>query len=131
MTLKILLVDDNISMVSFLGKYLNKKGYQNEGVYAVPDALESISKKKFDVVIADVCFNQFSGLVLLKSIKSRGDMTPVIMMSGYAKSEQVLECLRIGAYDFLFKPFRLEVLAEILKGIENRNERFAKLGVIE
>ena len=129
MSLKILVVDDNQRLVDFLAMYLSKKGYNAQGVTSVPEALGIIAQEKFDVLIVDACFEHVSGLTLLKSLRSRGDLTPVIMMSGYAQPQQVQECLKLGADDFLFKPFRLEVLADILQGIESRNRRFAKMGV--
>jgi DNA-binding response OmpR family regulator len=74
--------------------------------------------------------NSFSGISFLKSIKNRGDTSPVIMMSGYADRSEVQECLNLGAYDFLFKPFHMEVVIEVLQAIDKRNQRFVKMGVI-
>ncbi|MBF0503651.1 MAG: response regulator [Candidatus Omnitrophica bacterium] len=129
MAMNILVVDDKQEMASFLTLYLKNKGYSSRGVCSVQEAWELLSKEKFDVVITDVCLKESSGLILLKSIKSRGDTTAVVMMSGYAQPQQVVECLNLGAYDFLFKPFHLEVLAEVLQNIKNRNQRFAEMGV--
>jgi len=131
MPLNILIVDDNQNMVSMLSMYFTQKGSKVTGVYNVPQALEAFAKDRFDAVLVDVCLKPFSGMVFLKSLKSRGNATPMIMMSGYAKPEQIEECLSLGAYDFLLKPFRLELLDEILQTIEDRHQRFAKMGVIQ
>ena len=94
------------------------------------EALDKIERVQIDAMVIAVSLKGFSGLSLLKSLKNRGDVTPVIMMSAYATHEMAEECLNHGAYDFLFKPFRLEVLADILEGIKKRNDRLAKMGVI-
>jgi DNA-binding NtrC family response regulator len=117
-------------MLHFLQVCLTKKGFRATAVANVPEALEAVSKEKFDVFIVDVRLKQFSGISFLKSIKNRGDTSPVIMMSGYADRSEVQECLNLGAYDFLFKPFHMEVVIEVLQAIDKRNQRFVKMGVI-
>lgn len=128
--LNILILDDNRDMLHFLQVCLTKKGFRATAVANVPEALEAVSKEKFDVFIVDVRLKQFSGISFLKSIKNRGDTSPVIMMSGYADRSEVQECLNLGAYDFLFKPFHMEVVIEVLQAIDKRNQRFVKMGVI-
>ena len=129
MALNVLVVDDDPNFVAALTLYLGKKGFGVRGVNTVTEALDVFTKEKFDAAVVDVCIAKFSGLVFLKSIKSSRHTIPVIMMSGSAQSQRVRECLNLGAYDFLFKPFRLEVLHGILHTIENRKERFANMGV--
>ena len=117
-------------MLHFLQVCLTKKGFRTTAVPNVPEALEAISKEKFDVFIVDVRLKQFSGISFLKSIRNRGDVSPVIMMSGFADRKEVQECLNLGAYDFLFKPFHLEVVIDLLQNIDKRNQRFEKMGVV-
>lgn len=128
--LNILILDDNRDMLHFLQVCLTKKGFRTTAVPNVPEALEAISKEKFDVFIVDVRLKQFSGISFLKSIRNRGDVSPVIMMSGFADRKEVQECLNLGAYDFLFKPFHLEVVIDLLQNIDKRNQRFEKMGVV-
>lgn len=128
--LNVLIVDDNKEMVAYLKSYLVRKGYQATGVYSVPLALDAIEKNVFDVMVIDVCLESFSGVSLLKSVKNRGDLCPIVMMSGFATHEMAEECLNLGAYDFLFKPFRLQIIDGILQNLKNRKERLTKMGVM-
>ncbi len=128
--LNILVVDDNKDMVSYLKSYLSRRGHHVVGVYNVAQALDAIEENVFDAMIVDVCLDNISGVSLLKSVKNRGDLSPVIMMSGYASQEMAMECLSLGAYDFLFKPFRLQVLEDILLTVQNRKARLTRMGVM-
>ena len=129
--LNILVIDDSKDMAIGLKKYLIKKGFKVTGVFSVFDAVDVILKEKIDVFIVDVHLKNFSGISFLKSVKNRGDLTPVIMMSADVSPKEFHECLILGAYDFLFKPFRWEMLFEILQTIDKRNQRFFETGVIQ
>lgn len=127
---KVLIIDNDRDMVKFLRLYLDKKGIKSVGVHSVTEALGVYDPNSFDAIVADVCLERFSGVSLLKSIRGRGDLIPVIMMSAYATREMAQECLVLGAHDFLFKPFRLAVLEEILRGIHVRKQRLIHMGVM-
>lgn len=127
---KVLIVDKEPLMVKFLQMYLKQKGIESQGVLGVTQALSVYSDNHFDAIVMDVCLERFSGVSFLKSIKGRGDLIPVIMMSANATREMAQECLLLGAHDFLFKPFRLSVLEEILRAIQIRKQRLVHMGVM-
>ena len=128
--LKILVVDDNRDIIKCLNSYMVNKGYQVSGVSNVPQALSELGREKFDVAIVDICLEGISGISLLKSIKGREDLMPVVMMSAYETQEIVRECLSLGAYDFIAKPFRVVELEEILQNIQRRKQRLVNMGVL-
>lgn len=130
MTLNILVVDDNREMALMMQMFLQKKGYAVAVAGNVSDALSILKNQSIDIVISDVVLQDISGLSILKTIKSRGSFIPVVMMSAYVNREIAVECLSLGAYDFLFKPFRLSVLEDILKEVAERRERWIKGGII-
>lgn len=130
MSLKVLVVDDNVQMTRMIGLYLTAQKTEVFTAPSVTEALNVLRSQPIDLVICDVVLSDISGVSLLKTIKSRGSFVPVVMMSAYASREVATECLTLGAYDFLFKPFRLNILEDILGEITERRERWIKGGIL-
>ena len=128
--MNILVVDDNVEMAHMFKAYLTKKGHTVATAGRINVALDFLKTKKWDMVFVDVVFPDISGISLLKTIKSRGDFIPIIMMSAYANREPAVTCLSLGAYDFIFKPFRMIMVEDIIKEIQDRKDRWIKAGLI-
>ncbi len=122
---KILVVDDEESIRYMLKMALEEAGYEVE---LAPDgitALAKLTESVFDCVISDVRMPEMSGLELLKAIQEiRPDLT-VIVMSAFGNLDTAIEAMKLGAYDYVSKPFKQDEILLTLKKAEER-ERLRK-----
>ncbi|MEE8349616.1 MAG: sigma-54 dependent transcriptional regulator [Acidobacteriota bacterium] len=112
----ILVVDDEQSMLEFMEIALTKEGCEVSCVQDGKEALKILSKKSgFDLVISDLRIGAFDGLELLKKSKSVDPDMPFIFMTAYASSETAIEALKMGAFDYITKPFQVEDLRNLIR----------------
>ncbi len=98
---------------------LGKEGYRLTLAESGRKATEIFDKSSFDLVISDIKMPDMSGVEVLRHIKETDPSVPVIMVTAYASAETAVEALRLGAYDYLTKPFKLEELkANIRNALE-------------
>ncbi|HEY7817903.1 MAG TPA: sigma-54 dependent transcriptional regulator, partial [Vicinamibacteria bacterium] len=116
---RILVVDDEESMRQLLEIALGKEGYHLTLAESGKKAIELFDKSSYDLVISDIKMADMSGVEVLRHIKETDPPVPVIMVTAYASAETAVEALRLGAYDYLTKPFKLEELkANIRNALE-------------
>ncbi len=101
----ILVVEDEWAVNNNIMKILSKKGYHIEQAVNKEDSLEKIRETQFKVVLLDLKMPGVKGLELLKAIREVQPETKVIIITGYASLETAVETARLGAVDFLAKPF--------------------------
>jgi DNA-binding response OmpR family regulator len=116
MVKKVLLAEDDVTMVSLLKTLLKMEGYQVIALDADADVLEAVKREKPDLLLLDVYLSHQSGLEILAKLRRSKDTSSVcvVMTSGLNVKE---ECLRRGANDFLLKPY----MPDDLIGILHRN----------
>jgi len=123
---RILVVDDDVAVRNTMYEYIKTAGYYAEAVSCAEEALESLGKDNFHVVVTDIMLPAMGGLELTKLIK-RDNASDVIVMTGYSDDFSYEEAINIGASDFVIKPVRLEELLlrlkRVLKERELTNER--------
>jgi diguanylate cyclase (GGDEF)-like protein len=123
---RILIVDDDVAVRNTMYEYITAAGYYSEAVSCAEEALESLEKDNFHVVVTDIMLPAMGGLELTKIIK-RDNASDVIVMTGYSDDFSYEEAINIGASDFVIKPVRLEELLlrlkRVLKERELTNER--------
>ncbi len=111
----ILIVDDEQSMCDFLSILLEKEGY---GVNSTTNPVEAIqliqNGEPVDMVISDLKMPEMSGLELLKQIKTFNPNIVVIMITAYASTENAIDAMKQGAYDYLTKPFKVDEIKIIV-----------------
>jgi two-component system response regulator PilR (NtrC family) len=107
---RILVVDDEESMRQLLEIALGKEGHRITVAESGKKATELFDKSSYDLVISDIKMADMSGVEVLRHIKETDPGVPVIMVTAYASAETAVEALRLGAYDYLTKPFKLEEL---------------------
>ncbi len=127
--LKVLIVDDHQDITEYFYQYLSRKGCDAYKALNVEEVFNLLKTHSFDVIVCDVCLPHISGLSLLRTLKTRGEIMPIVMISGYANRDMALECLTSGAYDFLYKPFRLKMLEKILEEIYLKTQRWHEHGL--
>jgi len=107
---RILVVDDEIETREVCKRVFSKKGYVVEFAEDGQRALEMVRDNRFQVVLADLKMPGMDGLTLLKWIKEEYSKTEVIMITGYASINTAVNAMRIGAYDYIVKPFDINEL---------------------
>jgi DNA-binding NtrC family response regulator len=118
---RVLIVDDEKGMRDFLSIMLKKEGYTVSTAESEMKASDRISRGEFDLVISDISMPGRSGLDLLKQAKETSPDTPIIMITAYASTESAVEALKLGASDYIIKPFDVEELKIVVKNaIEKR-----------
>ena len=120
---EILIVDDDAVIRDTLFELLSEN-YLCTPAGTAGEALSKMRQQSFDVVLTDISMPGLSGSELLKQIVEEFPGTPVIMISGISDQEQAQEMLNRGAFDYLLKPFRLEVVEEsVAAAIQSRGLR--------
>lgn len=108
---KILIVDDDESVNDFLMKFLQRKGYPAvQSVNTGKDALELIKKEDIKLVLLDIKLPDMNGIEILSKIKEVKKDVDVVMITGFPEEETAKEALKLGAYDYIMKPFDLAYL---------------------
>jgi DNA-binding NtrC family response regulator len=121
---KILVVDDEPSILKLLKEALTQWGYQVGCVGTGAEALEAIRTELYDAAITDIRMPEMSGLDLLREIKRHDESIEVIVMTGYPTIASAVEALKEGAYDYLSKPLILDELRHLMARVTER--RFLK-----
>ena len=110
-TIKILVVDDELSIRESLRGWLQLDGYQVETAAGGQEALTRNGENRFDIMLIDVKMPEMDGLTLLKKIKENDADIAVVMMTAHGAIRDAVEAMKLGAYDYLLKPFDLEELS--------------------
>lgn len=107
---RILLIDDDVHILQSIRAALVKRGYFVETAHNGETALVHLEKSSFDLVITDLVMGEVDGFQVLETVKKSDRDTMVIIMTGYGEVNMVIDCLRLGADEYLLKPFELEEL---------------------
>jgi two-component system response regulator HydG len=123
MKAKVLIVDDDKSMCELLAEGLVQHGYQTRWSASAHEALAQLAEHNFDVVLTDINMRDMSGLELCQKATEAHPQLPVIVITAFGSMETAVQAIRVGAYDFITKPFDIEVVAIAI-------ERAVKHGVL-
>jgi DNA-binding NtrC family response regulator len=116
---KILVADDEKLIRWSLQERLKREGYEVEEATDGPSALRLLSEDDFDLVLLDFKLPDIDGLQVLKQVKDRNPNQVVILMTAYSSIENAVEAMRLGAYDYLNKPFNMdELVLDVEKALE-------------
>jgi DNA-binding NtrC family response regulator len=117
----ILLVEDKNSMRKMLSQTLKAEGYHVLEARDGHEALELFRKNWVDLILTDLQMPEMDGLELMKEIKDEGSIVDVLIMTAYGTIERAVEAMKIGALDFITKPFDTDhLLILINRAIQNR-----------
>ena len=100
----VLIVDDNVDLAENLAEILEDEGFACRVADSGKAAIALLSEQSFDLVITDMKMQEMDGLALLREINRRWPQTPVVIMTAYARDQQVDDARREGALDILSKP---------------------------
>jgi two-component system, NtrC family, response regulator PilR len=111
---EILVVDDDDIIRETLCELLSQN-HECQAADKAEEALAKLESQAFDVVLTDISMPGLSGLELLKRVVQLYPGTPVIIISGLSDEEQAQSLIGQGAFDYLLKPFRLEIVEDSVK----------------
>lgn len=117
---KILLVEDEAHVVSFINKGLTEIGYQVSVAFDGKNGFQLFSEGAFDLVILDIMLPEMNGLEVCKNIRSKNEKIPILFLTALGTSENVVLGLDAGADDYLVKPFKFIELAARIKSLLRR-----------
>jgi len=121
---RILVIDDEASLRDVLGKILSAEGYEVRNAGNGREALDLLGAERFDYLLCDLRMPVMGGLELLREITARGIPGTVIMMSAFGTVETAVEAMKLGAYDYVSKPFMSdEILLTLRKAAERERLR--------
>lgn len=104
---KILVVDDEDALRTVLSSELVSEGYEVVAAGDGDEAINELQKKVFDLVLLDIKMPRMNGFEVLKFIKDKHPTTKVIMLTGFADLKNAIESKKLGAEDFVSKPYDL------------------------
>ncbi|MEM8978199.1 MAG: sigma-54 dependent transcriptional regulator [Pseudomonadota bacterium] len=113
--MKIAIVDDEKDMRQSIGQWLALSGYETETFASAEDALNALEPDYPGVVISDIRMPGMDGMQFLKRLMSVDSALPVIMITGHGDVPMAVEAMRVGAFDFLEKPFNPDHMSDLAK----------------
>ena len=118
---KILVVDDQRNMRTTLAMMLRGAGYEVDEASDGNDGANMGAKGAYDIILTDLRMGAFDGISVLRAVKESHAMTEVIVMTAYGTIESAVEAMRLGAFDYIQKPFtEQELLMKVERAIHNR-----------
>lgn len=122
MKARILIVDDETSMREFLSILLEREGYDPVAADCAERALQLIADQTFDLVISDVNMPGLDGIGLLERIKAGSPDTVVMMITAFSTTEQAVEAMKHGAYNYIAKPFKVDEIKLLIRNAVEKQQ---------
>jgi DNA-binding NtrC family response regulator len=125
----ILIVDDEVDFLETIVKRLQKRNIDTTGVTSAEKALALMDQRLFDVVVLDIKLpGGMDGIEALREMKRKAPLTEVILLTGHASVETSIEGMKLGAFDYLLKPVKLEdLLVKIGEAFEKKDVHEQKI----
>lgn len=116
----ILIIDDEENMRHSLSLIIEQKGYEVFTIQNGEKALNILSSKNFDLILCDIRMPEMDGITFLKEFHRNNYKSTVIMMSAYGNIDTAIEAIKLGAYDYISKPFKTDEIILTIKKAEER-----------
>ncbi|MGQ9857759.1 MAG: sigma-54-dependent transcriptional regulator [Thermodesulfobacteriota bacterium] len=121
---RILIVEDEELARDNLRYILSKEQYEIEAVGSGSEALESLQRNEYDLVLTDLRMEKVDGMEVLARTKAHRPATEVIMITGYATVDSAIEAMKLGAFHYIAKPYKIEeVRALVRQALEKKRLR--------
>jgi DNA-binding NtrC family response regulator len=117
---KVLIVDDEERFRTTMCKLLTVRGLEAGTVGSGKEAIEKLRQNPYDVIILDVRMPEMGGVQVLSEIRKIDPQTEVIIMTGYASVDTAKEIMKLGAYDYVLKPYSIDELTEKIEAAYDR-----------
>jgi len=120
-TPRILIVDDDPNVQYVLKRTLSREGYEIETADDGMDAIQKIGQTRYDLILLDLNMKPVGGLQVLNTVRERGEDSAVIILTGHSSIDSAVEALRLGAFDYLYKPASPDAIRQrVREGIHHR-----------
>jgi DNA-binding NtrC family response regulator len=113
--IKILLVDDEVKFLEMIARRLELKNFEVTTATSGEESIAAAEKNLFDVAILDLQMPGLDGAQVLKRLKERHKYLEIIMLTGHATVDSAVECVKLGAFEYLEKPYAFEKFVESIK----------------
>ncbi len=124
---KILLVDDEINVCRGCQRIFEEEGYSMQTALSGREGLMKADNEDFDAVIVDMKMPDINGMDVIKTLKEKQPEMPIIMITGYASVPTAIEAMKLGADDYIPKPFKpneiIDAVKNALQKVKNTRER--------
>src|SRR6184192_1999923 len=127
----LLVVDDEVPVLGVVERVADKEGFEVITCANAADALRALMRRPADLALVDLRMPDTNGLDLLRQIKAAVPGCEVILMTAYAAVDSAVEAIKLGAREYLTKPFDFERLREVLVTIRSELERRAQVAALE
>ena len=126
---RVLVVDDEKPFVDTLVNRFNKRNIDTTGVLSGEEAIEVMKKKLFDVVILDIKMpGGMDGIETLREMKKIQPLAEVLLLTGHASVETSIEGMKLGAFDYILKPVKIEdLLTKMAQAFEKKDSHDQKI----
>ncbi len=115
---RILVIDDEEIVHASLKKILTRVGHEIQSAFSAKDGLDLLDRDKFDLIIVDLMMPEMNGIQFLEALRERNLPLPVLMVTGYPTISTAVQALRLGAVDYIAKPFtRKELLSPVHRAL--------------
>jgi len=121
-TYKIFVIDDEQVIRNLFARILTVKGHEVMSVDNGKDALQKVMEQSFDIVFTDMVMPGMDGIVTFKALRKLKPNLPIVIMTGFAVEDKIKEAMKLGAVDYLYKPFDISDIISILKRLERKKE---------
>ncbi|MFK5892943.1 MAG: sigma-54 dependent transcriptional regulator [Pseudomonadota bacterium] len=111
----LLIIDDEPIAIKNLSHLFTKNGYQVTARITGPGGYKALEEQSFDVVLTDLKMDKVDGMAILKKALAIDPDLPVILLTGHGSYDSVVQAMKLGAYHYLSKPYRLDEIREIVK----------------
>lgn len=119
---KLLVVDDDAGIRTLLSNFFNDEGYEVLAAADGREALEVNEAENPDLILLDISMPEIDGVTVLKTIGKTRSKPPVIMITGDSETKRVNQLLKLGACEYILKPFDLENLKEKVSARLKKND---------
>jgi two-component system OmpR family response regulator len=124
-SISVLIVEDDVELTRRLSRSLMQAGFATEAAHTGTDALAIASSSNFEAIILDLGLPGLSGVEVLKQLRSRNIVTPILILTARSTWTEKVEGLRLGADDYLSKPFHTPELVARVEALVRRSTRHA------
>jgi DNA-binding response OmpR family regulator len=119
---KVLVVDDEEIVCVSIKKILKREGYEVDIVMKASDALKQAEAGSYDLIITDLMMPEMNGIELMHALRKYGEDTPFLMVTGYPTIRTAMQALRLGAVDYIPKPFtRVELISPVNRALRKKD----------
>lgn len=118
--MKVLIIEDGKQLAESMVQYLQREGYQCEAAETMEDGLERVMLHSYDCILLDITLPDGNGLIILEKLKKVGKMEGVIIISAKDSLDDRIKGLKLGADDYLAKPFHLPELSARVEALIRR-----------